>query len=399
VQPRSTLIKVLFDPNSKLVDSVTYDITAWSVPYVYGLNAYAIKQGLPSGGPWEEPVKTTQDSTTSSYGFVLPWKGIQTAKTVAQLLNRGIKLRYAEESFELSGTKFDRGTILILRTSNNGNAWETVRKVCSENNTTVYPISTGFVDKGFDFGSSKVHYIKPPKVALVTGPGVSSNAAGEIWFLFERELNYPVTLINLNSLSRVNWSSFDVLIMPDGYYSFLSDKNSAEEFRNWVNKGGKVIALENAVSQLSKLDWTIKIKKPSEEVDKKDSIYAALHKYEDRDREPVANITAGSIYKVELDNTHPLAFGYPNYYYTLKQDDNIYDFMKDGWNVGIIRKDEPVAGFVGYRLKPRLKDGLLFGAQNVGNGSITYLADNVLFRDFWENGKLMFCNAVFLVGQ
>jgi len=124
-----------------------------------------------------------------------------------------------------------------------------------------------------------------------------------------------------------------------------------------------------------------------------------LHRYEDRDREPIANISAGSIYKVELDNTHPLAFGYPNYYYTLKQDDNIYEFMKDGWNVGIVRKDEPIAGFVGYRLKSRLKDGLLFGVENVGNGSITYLADNILFRDFWENGKLMFCNAVFLVGQ
>ena len=138
-------------------------------------------------------------------------------------------------------------------------------------------------------------------------------------------------------------------------YSFLSDKNSAEEFHNWVNKGGKVIALENAVSQLSKLDWTIKIKKPSEDGDKKDSIYTALHKYEDRDREPIANIAAGSIYKVELDNTHPLAFGYPNYYYTLKQDDNIYDFMKDGWNVGIVRKDEPVAGFVGYQFKTKIK--------------------------------------------
>ncbi|HEX5025109.1 MAG TPA: zinc carboxypeptidase, partial [Agriterribacter sp.] len=272
-------------------------------------------------------------------------------------------------------------------------------KVCNENNTTLYPISTGYVDKGFDFGSSKVHYIKPPKVALVTGPGVSSNAAGEVWFLFERELNYPVTLINLDNLPAVDWNSFDVFIMPDGYYSFLSDKNRVDEFRNWINKGGRVIALENAVSQLSKLEWAINTKKTSDDGDKKDSIYAALHKYEDRVREPIANITAGSIYKVELDNTHPLAFGYPNYYYTLKQDDKIYEFMKDGWNVGIVRKDEPVAGFVGSRLKPRLKDGLLFGVQDVGKGSITYFADNILFRDFWENGKLMFCNAVFLVGQ
>lgn len=397
VQPKSALVKVLFEPNSKLVDSVTYDITAWSLPYVYGLNAFATKQNLASAGTWNIQPKNTHDAI-SAYGYALKWLGLQTAKTVAQLLKEGIKLRYAEEPFEIGDNKFDRGSILILKTSNSSGAWDVVRRVCVENSTTLYPISTGFVDKGFDFGSSKVHFIKPPKVALITGEGTGSNSAGEVWFLFEHELNYPITLINLNNLSRANWNAFDVLVMPDGNYSFLADKNSAEAFHDWINKGGKVIALEGAVSQLSKLDWAVKMKK-TDDGDKKDSTYAALHRYEDRDREPLANITAGSIYKVELDNTHPLAFGYPNYYYTLKQDDNIYEFAKDGWNVGIVRKDEPVAGFVGYKLKPRLKDGLLFGVQNIGSGTITYFADDVLFRNFWQNGKLMFCNAVFLVGQ
>ena len=398
LQPKSALLKVLFEPNSKLVDSITYDITAWSLPYVYGLNAYAVNQNLPTAGTWSMPEKKSNDAA-SGYGYVLKWEGIQTVKTVAQLLKQNIKLRYTEEPFEIAGNKFDRGSVLILKTGNNSNVWDVVKNVCNENNTSLYPISTGFVDKGFDLGSSKIHYIKPPKVALVTGQGISSGEAGEIWYLFEQEINYPVTLINLHNLSGANWNSFDVLIMPDGNYPFLSDKNSADDFRTWINKGGKVIALEGAVAQLSKLDWAIKMKKSSDDSDKKDSTYTALHKYEDREREPVANISAGSIYKVELDNTHPLAFGYPNFYYSLKQDDNIYDFMKDGWNVGIVRKDDPVAGFVGYKLKTRLKDGLLFGVQDIGNGEITYLADDILFRDFWQNGKLMFCNAVFLVGQ
>ncbi len=398
LQPKSSMVKVLFEPNGKLVDSITYDITAWSLPYVYGLETYATKQNLASAGAFTMTEEKANDAS-SNYGYALRWEGLETAKTLAQLLKEGIKLRYTEEPFELSGNKFDRGTILILKTGNNSNAWDLVKKVCNKNNTPLYPLATGFVDKGYDFGSSKIHFIKPPKVALVTGQGVSSNAAGEVWYLFEQELNYPITLINLNNLSRADWNEFDVLIMPDGNYSFLADKNSAEEFHNWISKGGKVIALENAVAQLSKLDWTIKMKKTDDDENKKDSTYADLHKYEDREREPVADITAGSIYKVELDNTHPLAFGYPNYYYSLKLDENIYEFMKEGWNVGIVRKDDPVEGFVGYKLKPRLKDGLLFGVQDVGRGTITYFADNVLFRDFWQNGKLMFCNAVFLVGQ
>ena len=37
---------------------------------------------------------------------------------------------------------------------------------------------------------------------------------------------------------------------------------------------------------------------------------------------------------------------------------------------------------------------MLFGVQDLGRGTITYLADDVLFRCFWENGKLMFANSV-----
>jgi hypothetical protein len=42
---------------------------------------------------------------------------------------------------------------------------------------------------------------------------------------------------------------------------------------------------------------------------------------------------------------------------------------------------------------------LIFGVEDMGRGEVIYMADDPLFRSFWENGKLLFCNAVFLVGQ
>jgi hypothetical protein len=84
----------------------------------------------------------------------------------------------------------------------------------------------------------------------------------------------------------------------------------------------------------------------------------------------------------------------------LKLDDNVYEFLKDGgWNVGVIKKDNYVSGFAGSKAKEKLKDGLIFGVQELGRGQIVYLADDPLFRSFWENGKLLFCNAVFMVGE
>lgn len=100
------------------------------------------------------------------------------------------------------------------------------------------------------------------------------------------------------------------------------------------------MALEGAVAQLAKADIGIKQKK-ADDADKKDKsdTYEALQDYEDRERSALSGYTPGSIWKVTLDPTHPLAFGYPDYYYTLKQDDIIYEFMKEGgWNVGVIKK-------------------------------------------------------------
>jgi hypothetical protein len=45
-QTKGALVKVLFEPASKLSDSVTYDITAWALPYAYGVDAYALKEKL-----------------------------------------------------------------------------------------------------------------------------------------------------------------------------------------------------------------------------------------------------------------------------------------------------------------------------------------------------------------
>ena len=404
LQPRSAMVKVLFEPKTKLSDSVTYDITAWALPYAYGLNAYASKEKVPSNGMVNLRSAVTNPETT--YGYILPWNGVKTVKTVGHLLQKGILLRYAEQPFEVNGNKFDRGAIIVLRTSNQkfgGELWKTVRETANADGVQLFAVSSGFVDKGFDFGSDMVHPMRMPKVVLVTGEGINGNSAGELWHFFDQELDFPVTLVNANDLGRVNWNDIDVLVMPDGNYRFLSNKDELEGFKTWINKGGRVVALEGAVGQLSKADIGVKQKKSEDgDKDKKDKAdsYSALQEFQGRERNSVTGFTPGSIWKVSMDPSHPLAFGYPDFYYTLKQDDNIYEFMKEGgWNVGVIKKDNAVAGFVGSALQPKLKDGLLFGSQQMGDGTVNLLTDNVMFRSFWENGKLMFCNAVFLSGQ
>ena len=193
-----------------------------------------------------------------------------------------------------------------------------------------------------------------------------------------------------------------MLIIPDGYYKMLTDKESVADLKTWVRQGGNLIVLENAAASLAEMDAGLKLKK-ADDAKKDDApkgdIYADLKKYENRDKDFISSNVPGAIYKVELDVTHPLAFGYPANYYSLKLNSNIFEFGKDSWNVGVLKKNNQVAGFVGSNVKNKLVDGTVIGVTPLGRGNIVYFADNPLFRCFWENGKLLFTNAVFLVGQ
>lgn len=258
------------------------------------------------------------------------------------------------------------------------------------------PVSSGFVDKGSDFGSEDVRMITIPKVALFSGEQTSATDAGESWCFFDNELEYPLSLINAADIGRLDLNKYDVIILPEGSYKSLDDKSNIEKLKQFIKAGGRLVAIQGAVNLLAQSgDFGIKNKSDKEE-DKIDSTYGSLKKYSNREREDLPSNIPGAIYKVEMDNTHPLAYGYGNTYYTLKQDANIYEFMKDGWNVGVLKKDNYVAGFSGFKVKNKLKDGTLFGVSEMGNGSVVFLADNPLFRLFWENGKLLFCNAVFM---
>jgi hypothetical protein len=405
-QSNSNLVKVLFERNSKISDSATYDITAWSMPFVFGVSTYGLPAYVTNTTKTAPAAITSPTTNTpSASAFAINWNGLSSAKVLAGLLKKGVRVRYSETAFTSQGINFDKGTLIVTRTSNSnfaGRLEDMVREAAQAGGQIYHPLQSGFVDKGYDFGSDRIRIINAPKITLLAGDGVSSLGMGEIWHFFDTQLEYPINIVWSNDLNKNVLKNTDVLILADGNYRFLNDKTMNETLKEWVSNGGKIIAMENAVAQMSRNDWGFKLKL-ADDKDKKDEKkedYSLLRRYEDRERDFLPNFNPGSIYKTDLDNSHPLAFGFPDHYYTLKQDDNVYEFLKEGgWNVGVIKKDAQVSGFVGSKLKDKMKDGVLFGVQDMGRGSVVFLADNPLFRSFWENGKLLFCNAVFLVGQ
>jgi len=406
-QPKGVLTQVLFEPQSKLVDSLTYDITAWSLPYAYGLEAYATKQKVEVSQPFNfEKYKNNLKAVAKPYAYVAVWKSLQNEKFLSVLLQKDIKVRYAQEGFEIANQRFAAGTLVITRADNRKikNFDKIVREVSQKVEQEITAVQSGFVTSGNDFGSDKMTFITKPKIAVLSGEKTFPNSFGQVWYYFEQDLGYLVSLIDANDLKRIALDDYNLLILPEGRYGF--NDATLEKLNNWISGGGRLIAIGSANRSLEdKKGFNLtKFAKKTEKTDaEKAEEEEALGKrkaaYHDRERSFIPESIPGAIYKIKMDNTHPLGFGMPDYYFSLKTSSRRYDLLKNTWNVGYIDEHPLIEDFVGYRLRERLKNSLVFAVQNKGRGSVTYLIDNPLYRAFWVEGKFLFGNAVFFVGQ
>ena len=396
-QPKGKMVQVLFEPNAALSTPLTYDITAWSLPYAYGLEAVASPTLVAANAA--NPNKTVVNmASPSAAGYIAKWNSMQDAEFLSALLKVGIKVRFSENELGFGGKSFGRGSLIITRSDNKTKADfdTTLIEIANEMGRQLYASPTSFADNLTDFGSQYVHLIKNKKIAVLQGEGTSSLSYGALWHFFETQLKYPITSINTDDIGSIEWSDYDVLVLPDGNYKSILKDDIFENLEAWIGKGGRIVAIGNAVGVFEGKDGFDLKKNISEAEKKKDSLSEGnLVPYAHRELESTKDMITGSIYKVQLDNTHPLAFGYGDTYYTLKLGNDSYGFLKDGYNVGYITEPESVSGFSGEAAKAALKNSIVFAEMKKGRGSVVYMVDDVSFRSFWQNGKLFLANAIF----
>ena len=394
-QSRRKLVDVLFERTTKLSDSVTYDITAWSLPYVYGLNAYLTENEVEKFDYKINAKVNSIDKNAIAYASV--WNEIDDAKFLSSLLINNIKVRYNKKDIQTGDLFLSKGSMIIYKGDQVIEDFEDILFKEAENfKIKLSSIYSGISISGPDLGSDSVKLIKNKKIAILSGDdnqnSVSSLNYGSIWHFFEQELRYPLTHINIKDFKRVSLDEFDVLIIPDGYYGSIGNESNLIKIKSWINKGGDIIAFENAIKIFSdKEGFSVKSKKEKES--KKEKV-----NFEDVSRNNIQNYLAGAIFKVKIDETHPLAFGYDKEYYSLKTSTSTYELLDNGYNVGKIENlKDNIIGFVGNKIKTKLKNSLVFGHEKIGRGNIVYLVDNVMFRSFWENGKMFLVNSVFYI--
>ncbi|MEX0287685.1 MAG: M14 family zinc carboxypeptidase [Flavobacteriaceae bacterium] len=400
-QPKGTLVKVLFEPDAKLSDSLTYDITAWSLPYAYGLNAVASEtlvqatnEGDNANYFYAGPPSISGDQ--NSYAFLTDWNSMEDARFLASLLKKNIRVRFAHKPFRLEGRSYDRGSLIITKADNKNNKdfFSILTNTAETYKKTLNATQTGFVEEGKDFGSSYVRMIPETKIAVLAGDPTSTLRFGEIWHFFEQQLKYPMAVLDADYIKGVDLSEYDVLVLPDGWgYGRFMNENLLKKLKEWVAAGGRLIAMGKAIKSIDgEKGFGIKLRDKE-----KDSSEVKPQPFELTQRERIKDAITGAIFKTKVDPTHPLAYGYDTDYFTLKLGSDAYDYLENGTVVYLENETEPVAGFAGSEAKKKIGKSLVFGMEDHGQGEVIYMVDNPLFRGFWENGKLFFANALFMI--
>ncbi len=403
-QPASVLAHILLEPISTLSDSATYDITAWSLPYAFGLQAFASTKSVTVSAAFTlAPVNTT---VARPYAYLGVWNALSNAQFLSDIIQKGVRVRFARDSFEVDGGTWAPGTLIITRGENLdlGTRFdEIVRTAAEKHQQPLGLATTGLVSRGHDFGSSDVMMVQVPTVAVLYDDETDNNSYGHIWYFMERELNYPFTSLNTKQINDDAIARFNTIIVTERYGSF--DTGSLDALSKWANKGGRLIILNEALDAFEGKNQ-FDLKRLISDEDKANAAQLAetlnnQHRYAhfcDRERNGITNGIPGAIYETKLDQSHPLAFGLSRYYTLRTNRSSTYPPQTRAWNVCQIADTPLNVGFTGAALKPRLYSSMVLSDQAMGRGHVIYIADSPLFRCFWYQGKLMFSNVLFFSG-
>jgi hypothetical protein len=376
-QNQGTLAQVLLDPIPGLKDSLTYDITAWSLIDAHGLNAWA-STGVFGSSEMKKNIESNNSQINENkkpVGWVVPSNDIS---LLVESLKNKANIRQSRSEIVLEGINYPKGSYFILAAEND------------KKDFNLKPIYTTKSDKGADLGSSKLTPLSNPKIAVLYGDEIDGNGYGQVWHYFDKKIQFPFSAISVDQLKNKVLKKYEVLIIPEG--NFSPDEATHEILLSWVKSGGRCVLVGQACQGFVGKKEIELTKKPDP-----DSLSLNVGKtYDGQERKFLEDLIGGTVIPINLENTHPLAYGFESASYrTLKTNSLIFNPLKDGWNVGLTPSTPEVRGFMGYKVKKKLGNSLVFGVQNLGSGSMVYLVDNPLFRGFWYSGETIFKNAVF----
>ena len=392
---------------------IHYDITAWSLPLAFNLQFDEVSRADVAQlrrsplGPEEEifPPYPNPEIDAETVAIVLDWRGYHAPSTLYQLLQHDIPAYRADLPFTIQigeeTVAFPAGSVLLRphfsETEDVLRKAAAILREASPMHVRWYPINSYAVEEGIDLGSPSLQRLTQPKILLLGGRGVQSNAAGELWHLFDERWEIPVSIVETHRLHSVNLADFTHIVVPQttGNVSMQLSDQARESLRTWLRERGGVLLLTgNAVHGFSEIEVGGFPRKTFSPEESNETV-----RYAERQAFNARHQVRGVILKTLPDPTHPLSFGLTGEFLpVLRHHRTAVEPDSIAWRSPIryAHQDELLlAGQLSSEVQDFLAESAAVSVRREGRGTVIAILDNPAFRGHWYGGNRVLANAIF----
>lgn len=418
-QPQGNLVRALMEPDVPMsegfveqqrrrveqdLDPGFYDVTAWSLPLAFNVEAWAATAAPRRLGPAVPPPSdATADADpppvgrngavygNAGVGWLIPPAGLAAYRAAARLQRAGVLYRRALVDFAVGGRTHPAGTLFVPRRGAPGDAGAVLAEIAAGGGLQIHGVATSYSEEGISLGSARMTSVVPARVGLVAGDGTFPTAVGALWHLLDRQVELPCTLLDGQALDRLDLAAFDVLVLPDGWrWNDLLAGDAGDAVGRWIDDGGVLVAAgDGPASVLREKGWTAVA-----EWEPPESAAADPESPEALRSRPLD--VPGAVVATELRPGHPLTLGLPSPPPVLVEGTRpLLATGEPQTDVLTVAAENPViAGHAWPESEARLAGSLLVASEAKGEGTVVTFAQDPVHRGIWRGTAPLFLNAV-----
>ena len=432
-QPAARLVRSLLDLDTELprgfiaeqerrraedLPHELYDVTAWSVALMSGVNAElcngaATGEALSGGAPI-----AALTSGSGDFAVAVPWTDSGQARLVALALREEIEARATDEAFTKDGRIFPRGTVLFPAALNTPEKMQRLRALAGEVGAETVALADGWVEDGPNLGSDSFVRLNLPKVAIAWDEGISQLSAGAMRYVLEQRIGLAVVPIRTNRFARADLSDYDVVVIPDGAPGAQLGESGLRTLRNFVQRGGVLIAIEGSLEAFSKGDEPFlstrreaalgrSPQSEAEDEETQSSLAEAVEiaseeAYRDviADQEALPDTLPGALLNAVADTENFLSAGYDDGAVVLASGSRIFTPLERGDGANVLRFSASdgllASGYVWDENRRQLAFKPYLMAQPSGDGMTIGFAYDPSVRAYLDGLDLLIANAVLI---
>ncbi len=411
-QPQGHLAKALLEPDAALDSAFLkfelelrrtgsrnrfYDVTAWSLPMAWRVQAYAVRS-IPAGvtAVTELPRVVAGTMSIAQYGYAFAPGSEASIRLLSSLLRDSIRVWYAPMPFTSGGVKFPHGAYVVRVAMNDSSVHGRVSALALAAGAQVSPIASAGVTEGTDLGSNSVVPVRAPTVALLGGAPVSGTPFGFVWYALDQRLGYPSTVIDAAYLAGGDMRRYTVLIIPSvqggALDRVLGDAGKAR-LAEWVRSGGVLITTEAATSWAAQPNGLLRLRARRDST-RADSAGGA----------PLPGGLPGVLARATIDTLSPLLSGVnAREIPVFVNGDRQFMVPKDLAAGEAVIRFAPasrvrLAGYYWPEAADKLGLTPYLWTERVGRGRVIAFTQDPVYRDMFRGQLPIFANAVFLGG-